>query len=173
MVKHGRKRSSKNFVAIPVDTTIGLSTLSENNVILGNLFSGALTEDLFAMSADLAFVLEGTITPAEGPLGFGAAHEDYSAAEVAECLNVAITGPGDKIALERLRRLVRRMGRFPKINAAGDPPQFNEGRMKRVKLNFIVNSGKNLNCYVQNQGAGATTGRVVTVTGMVYGRWLY
>ncbi len=171
--KRRGKRRTKGFIAIPVETEVALSTVSEDNVVIADIFSGTLTEDLYMFRADLTWMLQGTLTAGEGPYGFGIAHGDYSADEIEECINVAITGPFDKINGEKARRLVRRVGRFSQLDAAAPQMQFNNGRPMKTKVRWINESGQNTAIWVENQGAGATTGKIVSVTGTIYGRWLY
>ncbi len=158
-----------------METEVALSTVSENNAVIADIFSAVLTEDLWMISADLTWTLQGTITDGEGPLGFGIAHGDFSADEIEEYLNLSLTGPFDKINNEKNSRgrYIRRVGRFPQHNADAPSNQFNDGKPIKTKLNWMNESGQNTAIWCENQGAGATTGRIVSVTGTVWGRWKY
>ncbi len=174
--RNTRKRArDQKFVAISVEAEVPLSTLTENNAVIADIFSGVLTEDLYMISADLTWELEGTLTALEGPIGFGLAHGDFSANEIEAYINLAITGPFDKVQneLNSRGRYIRRVGRFGKLDVSANQSQFNNGLPKRTSLKWINESGQNLSMWVENQGAGATTGRVVSITGTIYGRWLY
>ncbi len=173
--KYTRKQSrSKNFVAIPVEGTLALGALAANALVSGNIL-GALTEDLFSISADLMINVSG-LTSGEGqPLIAGFSHADYSDTEVEENLEVNFLGPGDKIAQERARRLVRKMG---VLEATVDQTRLKlVGRygssMTRIKLKFVINSGKGLDLWIYNKsGAVLTTGGTARFMGTVYGKWM-
>ncbi len=176
MARNGRK--GKGFVAIPVDATITIGAVGSKAVAIADLMGGNLTEDLFAISADLQAQVLG-LTAGEGDPGMLVlAHGDYTAAEVAEALVVKLLGPGSKIEQERVRRLVRKVGSF--YGQAGNETfttmflRGNKGDgIVRTALKFIINSGKTLDVgYYNNSGATLTTGATVRITGTVYGRWL-
>ncbi len=164
-----RKRNrNRNFVAIPIDSGITLSTLANATALSGSLVA-ALTEDLYCISADLTWSIQG-LTPGEGPVYVGVAHGDYSDTEITEALTVSLTGPGNKIEQERSRRLVRRAGGFPGILAE---EVLNDGRPLRIKLKFTVQNPKTIKLFAFNRsGAALTTGGIVRVFGDLYGRWL-
>ncbi len=106
-----RARNSK-FVAIPFETTVTLADLTDNTVVLSELFSAALAEDLFVISVDASWAMFDH-TAGEGPIGVGFTHNDLSVTEVAEALVAEVTDPSDIIARERAARPVRRTGQFP------------------------------------------------------------
>ncbi len=160
-----RRRSNKNFVAIPINTQQALGTLADETVLTFPLTT-AFGEDLFCISADL---LISTDAMQEGPLGVGAAHGDYTVAEIKEYVDANLTDPDDKIAQERARRQIRRVGLFP---SQGNNEVLNDGKPIRVKLKFSVGDTKTLNVWAMNHSGGAlTTGATLTVTGTIYGRW--
>ncbi len=177
MAKHTKKRRSGNFVAIPVNGSLTIGALANQAVVLDDILGGNLTEDLFVMSTDIQGVAIG-LTAGEGdPSQLGFAHGDYSAAEVAENLNVILLGPASKIEQERARRLVRKTGIL-----AGDGLNTqvamtligkDGSRLVRTKCKFTVQSGKTLNMFwFNNSGATMTTGGTFRYSGTVYGRWL-
>ncbi len=175
--KYTRKQSrSKNFVAIPINGTFSLLTLNTDVLLGTDVFPGVLTEDFYAMSVDINSQIVALTTGEGDPLMAGFAHGDYSDAEVEENLEVSFLGPGDKVAQERARRLVRKTGMFsPTSEAATQMKLFGkEGSGQvRTKLRFVINSGKNLRFWVLNKsGANLTTGASLRFTGTVYGRWI-
>ncbi len=176
---YARKQSrSKNFVAIPFNGTVVLGTLADQSVITDDILGGNLTENFYAISADLLAEIKG-LTAGEGePMVCGYAHGDYSATEVAENLNVVFLGPVDKIVQERTRRLVRKAGAFL---GNDDNTQTNMrligaggSRIVRTKLRFLLNESKSLSIFVQNISTGAlTTGASLVYSGTLYGRWVF
>ncbi len=166
--KRKKKTNRRGFVAIPFTSTITLSTLAANTVIMASTV-GTLLEDLFIMSVDALWTLR-DLTAGEGALEFGYAHDDLSVSEVAEALNAELVDPDDIITKERSRRPVRRVGVFPGLNTE---ETFNDGRVHRQKVKFVVGDGHTLNTYVINRSGGTlTTGAIVTINGTIFGRWL-
>ncbi len=163
-----RSRKSKNFVAIPVEGEVTIGTLAQNVVTSVGLVDSNLSEDLFVLSTDLTLLVKGA-TPGEGPLHVGIAHGDYGVTEILEHLDVDRANPGLKIEEERARRFIRKIGSFFHLLAA---EILNNGMPIRTKCKFIVEDGKNLSLWVVNRGTGVTTGRVVSFSGYIYGKWL-
>ncbi len=175
--KTRRRRSrDKNFVAIPVTGSVSIGALASTEVISGNVFSAALKEDLFVISADISGQIV-SLTAGEGdPADVGVAHDDYSVTEIAEKLNVSLLGPGDKIEQEASRRLVRRIGTLLQTEAAATVMRlfgrFGSANI-RTKIGFTIQSGHNLKMYVHNRsGAAFTTGAILRYSGTLYGKWL-
>ncbi len=126
--------------------------------------------EFFWISGDIYWALKGA-TVGEGPIVVGIAHNDYTDAELTENLNqTGMEDPGDKIAQERGRRLVRRAGQFSVV-AANEV--LNDGKAKRTKAGFVLTDGFAPNFWAQNRsGATLTTGMVVQISGKIYGRWI-
>ncbi len=164
----GRKRSRKNFVALPVSAQLTLGTLAANTVLTANLIA-TLTEDLFVISADLTWALLAH-TAGEGPIEVGVAHGDLSVAEILEAVAAAPTGPGDIIQNERSHRPVRQSGAFPGLNT---DEVIAQGSKVRTRCKFLVSDGVAFNAYALNRSGGTlTTGALVRVSGNLYGRWI-
>ncbi len=171
------RKGRKGFVAIPIDGTLSLSTLGNDTVLTVDVFGGNLTEDFYAISADLSSQII-ALTAGEGdPTQCGWAHGDYSVTEIKEGLEVELLGPGNKIQQEQSRRLIRRIGMFVGNFLGTHVVMKLQGRsgeaMVRTKLKFVINSGKSLNLWVHNKsGSALTTGASLRFSGTVYGRWL-
>ncbi len=166
MARKGRSGRRRNFIAIPFDVSLTLGTLNSGVV----LSTGVLTfgEDLFIISVDAAWALDG-FTATEGPLSVGWAHGDLTVAEVAEAIDASVTDPDDIIARERARRPVRKVGTFAGLSS--DEVLF-DGRQERRAVRFSVGDGHSLNAYVVNRSGGnLTTGSVIRLSGVIYGRW--
>ncbi len=177
MASKPRRRSRKGFVAIPVDATITIGAVGSKAVAIADLMGGNLTEDFFAISADLQAQVLG-LTQGEGdPSMLVLAHGDYTVAEIAEALVVKLLGPGSKIEQERTRRLIRKVGPFYGDGLSTQLTMDLAGRkgpgLVRTAIKFLINSGKTLSVgFYNNSGATMTTGATVRITGTVYGRWV-
>ncbi len=131
---------------------------------------GSFTNNIFLMSIKNDWTIRG-LTAGEGPIEFGVAHGDYSDAEIEEALEVTFQEPGDKIEEEHARRLVRRVG---VLHGLASNEAYNDGREKKTKLNFVIQEDKGLRMWARNlSGAALTTGGVITITGNMFGKWLY
>ncbi len=170
MARKRRGRRRGGFVAIPFAAALTLGTLTSNVAIPVSLLAGAaLTEDLYIMSIDGYWSLDGQ-TALEGPFVFGYNHGDLDAGEIGEALDASPRGPGDIIAIERARRPVRRAGQFSVKDALPEIPA--DGEAIRTKCRFTVESGKAIEMFVMNRGSATlTTGSVVDCNGTIYGRW--
>ncbi len=163
----GRRRVS-NFVAIPFEVTLTLSTLADNTVLAGTILSNNFARDIYLISVDATFSLFGG-TAGEGPIGVGFSHSDLSVGEIAEALTAEVSDPSDIIAKERARRPVRRTGSFKGLSTNED---IADGQMVRTPLKFAVTDGKQLSAWAVNRSNGALTGgQIVVVEGTIYGRW--
>lgn len=173
MARKRTHKGSRNFVAIPVNTTITLGTLASGVVLAADLFQGNLTEDLYCMSADLQWSIR-DLTAGDEPIAVGLAHSDYTVTEIKENIDGGLLGPGNKIEQEQARRLVRKAGVFMSPDPTSTGGDLNDGKPKRSKVKWMIDSGKTLNIWAQNlSGAALQTGSVVRVIGTVYGRWVY
>ncbi len=164
--RHYPRKGQTPFIGLPVLSELSLSTLGDNQVIKDALTS--LAQDFYAISADLTWAIHG-FTPTEGPLQFGLAHGDYTVTEIKEAIEAAPISQSDKIAIERSRRQVRKVGLF-QGQVANE--SFNDGRVKRVRTKMMLTEGQELAAWVYNTGGSAlTTGSQVDVMGTVYGVW--
>lgn len=176
--RSGRSSRSKNFAVLPFDGDLALGALADEGVVLSDIMGGALTHDFYAISADLNAVVTG-LTAGEGdPSRVGFAHGDYTTTEIAEKLGLTFLGPGDKIAQERSRRLVRTIGAVQgdDLNTQTTMRLKNHsgGNMTRTKLKFMIQKDRSINIWFQNQHGGTlTTGASLRFSGMMYGRWVY
>ncbi len=178
MAKHKKsRRGSRNFVSIPINGSLTVGALANQAVVLDDVLGAVLEENLFVISADIQGQLIG-LTAGEGdPSQLGWAHGDYDAAEVAENLNVILSGPANKIEQERSRRLVRKTGIFQGDGLNTQLTMALQGKTGnasiRTKLNFVVQEGQPLNLFFfNNSGATMTTGATFRYSGTVYGRWI-
>ncbi len=157
----------KNFQAIPFSDQLALSTLGEDT-ILSKAPTGAVTESYFAISVDTLWAIRGH-TVQEGPIVVGWAHGDLSVSEIKEALVAELIDPSNIIVREHARRPVRRSGIF--IGTLSHEV-LNDGRPIRTPMRFTIDTGHTWQYFAFNQsGAALTTGTVLEVHGVMYGRW--
>ncbi len=129
----------------------------------------SLGEDFFLVSADLAVASRGH-AQGEGPLQVGVAHGDLTVTEIKECIESDNSDPNNIIQKERSRRPVRTVGY---LRQDVDPALIGDGQMQRVRCKFMVGDGKAINVWASNRsGAALTTGTVVHIDGVLFGRWV-
>ncbi len=162
------KKGKKGISVINVSESLPLSTLASNTVLASN--SDAFGREAFVVSTDLYWSIRG-LTATEGPIVVGVAHNDYSVAEIQEALSVTgMEDPGDQIAKEQGRRLVRRSGQFSGV-AANEA--LNDGKLIRTRLRFMVQELFGLSFFAWNiSGATLTTGATIEIHGKVFLRWV-
>ncbi len=162
------RKNRRNFVAIPFTLSQGLSTLADD-ALLEIALTAVFGEDIYIISVD-ALIQVRDFAAGDTPLRFGYAHSDLTTGEIVEALDAELINPDDIIQKERARRPVRKVGQ---ISAASeDSARFNNGNMKRTPIKFSVGEGFNLAFWIRNQsGQTLTTGAVLEVDGIIYGRW--
>ncbi len=163
----GKRR--KGFVAIPFNAGLALNGLTNDTVIIQDLFGAAFGEDIFIVSIDTTWILEGMVSE-EGPISVGFAHGDLTIAEILENLDAELTDPDDIIQKERARRPVRRAGTFPVqvVNSV-----LNNGVPIRTPIRFSVGNDHDISFWAVNR-SGATISAAsqrLEVAGTLYGRW--
>ncbi len=163
----GRKR--RPLQPIPFQVQFSLGALVNDVVISSDMLPSVFTEDFWCSSVYATWAIRG-LTPTEGPISVGLAHNDYTVTEIAEATDVTLTGPGSKIEQERSRRLVRKVGTFRGLESN---EILKNGVDIRTGMKFTIEDGKMIEVWAQNRSAATlTTGAVVEVEGVAYGRWL-
>ncbi len=166
---HTRKPRAK-LVALPFSSSVALSTLADETIVattvLGSTFP---SRGFYCHSIFTNWGMRGG-TVGEGPVDVGYAHDDYSVTEVLEALQSNLVDPSNKIQQERARRLVRKAGIF---DGSTEDEVLNDGRPLRTGLGFNVDLGHALEFWARNRsGATLTTGKVLEINGVLYGRWM-
>ncbi len=164
MAKKSTRRFNLRKVQISSQSVTGaLTTLA----LVSNPVVSSSENSYRAMSLDCSFGNEG-FTAGEGPVTFGIAHSDYTAAEVEECIEA--TGAidvGNKVAQEQANRLVRQIG----VMQTQDAESFQNGRKIKIKLNWHIGIGKQINLWIKNKDANTlTTGGRITIDGPLWVR---
>ncbi len=163
-----KKRSSSRFRAVPFSIQLALGTLADETVVAGNLFASNSTRDSYIVSIDWSASMRNH-TAAEGPVEIGFAHDDYTVGEIAECLDAGASfDPGNKVAQEQARRLVRTAGIFSGLTT---DETLHLGTPKRTTMKFLVSQGFNVSFWARNRnGSALTTGSVIELSGKAYMR---
>ncbi len=165
-----KRRSNKrrfNLRKVRVSSTLSVGGLAAADVIAGSL-GGTATSPMRIMSFEGTYSWIDIAAVNDGAMEFGIAHGNYTAAEIEECLEATTSmGLGNKIARERASRLVRVVGTIKGNPAvvAGES-NYNDGRPRKTKLNWLIPSGENISMWVKNSsGAVYITGSSLSVLG--------
>ncbi len=162
-----RRRRSRPLVPIKFSTEVGLGTLATDTG-LTTVSTGALEHDFNIVSTDLTVNMRDH-TAGEGPIEFGLAMVDYTAAEIVEALDASPLGPYGP-EMERSRRKVRHYASFDGSAAFAE---VNDGKPIRRKMFLRVPAGKSAAdvWFINRDPAALTTGTVMEITGVHWGRW--
>ncbi len=160
----GKRRSGRKWIKGTVLEALALATLA-NSTLLSSSMS-PVNERTLAASLWGQWSVR-NLTAGEGPIRFGVAHSDYSDAEIEEVLEATASwNEGDLVAQEVANRKVREVGTFSGLNTE---EVFNEGRMKKTTMRWILLQSQTLKMWVYNaSGATLTTGAVVSCAGHVW-----
>ncbi len=165
MAKHGRK--FRRYLKGKIDIDIPLLTLASEDV-LGENLTDNVDERAWLSSVKAAWTFSGfTPVDGDGPILVGLAHSDYTDAEVEEWIESGTSWKeGDKIAQERSKRLIRRVGIFEAPLSTTDSTVLDNGIQITTKCGWILTQGQTLKIWAFNMGTGAlTTGAFVHVVG--------
>ncbi len=159
----------KNFVVIPFNTKITLSTLADNALVNATLMGANFGEDIYVISIDATWTIR-SLTSNEVPIFVGIAHGDLSASEILESLDAELTDPDDIIAKEQGRRPVRRVGGF--ADGSSGSQFLNHGNLIRTTMKMSIGNDHNIDVWAVNRtGSILTTGAIIDIAGVLYGRW--
>ncbi len=149
---------------------MALSTLADNSV-LKTAIQAAFTRRFRVAYLKGTWIIRGG-TSTEGPLVVGLAHSDYTIAEIQEATDVSVISSSEKIANERRRRLVRKVGAF-KMFESNEQLQGDRGSEKVfTRLNWPIEEDFSLDLWAQNRsGATLTTGAILEFDGQLVGNW--
>lgn len=135
-----------------MNNTISLGTLADQTAVKATL--ATLASGGFIVAADLMWAIRDVVS-GEGPIEVGVAHGDYSVTELKEALEASASAdPGDLVAREHARRLLRKSGFFPGFSTE---EVLNDGRVKRTKVRFALADGSTLAAYAYNRSGAALT----------------
>ncbi len=155
-------RKYKGYRKLPFTVTTAGGTVAADDVTSATL-SEVLTEERRILSIEATYALQG-MAATDGPIEYGVAHSDYTAAEIEEALEA--TGAwdeGDKVAQEQAKRLVRQLGIFSNEETA-----LNEGQPVKTRLNWRIATGDTLQFWIRNRGIQMTTGMEIVGQGVLH-----
>ncbi len=159
-------RNRRNFVAIPFDFTVTVGALVPGAIAVGSGIT--FGEDIFIISVDCVWSIYNH-TAGEGPLKVGFAHGQLSSAEIIEALQAEQSSPDMIVEKEHARRPVRIAGVFSGISTEEN---LNMGTPLRTKVRFSIGNGYTPDFWILNRDAAPLTpGTILTVDGVIYGRW--
>ncbi len=160
MAKHGKaRRKMGRYLRGNLEEVFPLATLAPKT-LAALAVTGSVTERTLISSIIATWTLS-SWTPVvdAGPIVFGVAHSDYTAAEIEAWLeDQGAWNEGNKISQEVSRRKIRRIGVLETPDAAVDSFVFNDGRPKKTKLNWILLTGQTIDMWAYNTGGVAVSG---------------
>ncbi len=164
MAKHPKRRGRryKGYRKLPFNTDVAGGTVAEDDVTV-TVIATVLTEERRILSIEASYAMEG-LASTDGPIVYGVAHSDYTAAEIEESLEAAGSwDEGDLVAQERAKRLVRQIGVFTDEETA-----LNDGQPFKTRLNWRIAMGDTLQFWLWNRGIQLTTGMEIKASGHLH-----
>ncbi len=166
MARKGKRRFNLRKVKIAGGVTCG--ALASNDVTSGAV-TNAVSDPLRFISLDCSYTWSDIAAVIDDACQFGVAHSDYDSSQIEECLEaLGSIDLGDKLAQEKANRYVREIGTIAGAGApaADSGAAFNDGRRKKVRLNWLMSTGDTLALWVRN-GSGVvwTTGSRLVISG--------
>ncbi len=160
--KPASRRRRRKYLKGSISDSLALGTLANEDVISG-VVGDVVAERSIVTSVEVTAALRGH-TAGEGPIEVGVAHSDYSAAEIEEYLeNAGSWDEGDLLGQEVGKRKIRQIGMFDAV--AADQVLF-DGRPKKFKLNWVLNTGQTIQLWAYNRhNLGLTTGSIYFLDG--------
>ncbi len=155
--KRTYKRNNRGkYLRGSIDEEVDLGTLGAKTLVSA-LFDEVVEERTLISSIIATHSLaEFTQAVNDGPIHVGVAHSDYTDAEIEEYIeNTGSWSPGDKIAQERSKRLIRRIGTFQQVDISLGNSVLNDGKPIKTKLNWMLQTGKTVRLWAYNAGESA------------------
>ncbi len=164
-----RRRNMGQYIRGNIDENLLLGTLATKTLISDD-WDEQVQERALISSIVATWSLDQVTSP-QGPILFGVAHSDYTAAEIEEVIeNAGSWSVGDKVNQEISKRLVREIGTLQADSESSSGPtdyKFNNGRMMKTKLNWMLETGQTLKMWAYNLSASplATTDPALRANG--------
>ncbi len=159
MAKGRARRKMGRYIRGNLDEVTPLGTLAAKTVLILGM-DGSVNGRTLVSSIVGTWTLAGyTPVTDSGPIQFGVAHGDYTAAEIEAWLEDSGSwDEGNLIAREIGKRKIRSIGVFATPSGPTVSVAFNDGRPKKTKLNWILSQGDTLNRWVYNTGSVSVSG---------------
>ncbi len=160
-------RRSRSLVPLRFQVQLALSTLGNDTALLVGMIP-AIQQDFDIITTHLLVAMR-EHTAGEGPVEFGMAASDYTTTEVVECLD-ATPLRNSGVEMERSRRKVRTYGQISGA-AADEVP--NDGLPIKRRMFLRIAAGMTTGNFfaVNRSGSALTTGSILEITGVHWGRW--
>ncbi len=145
------------YIRGSIDEDLQLGTLASKTVASG-LWDETVNERTLISSIVCSWSLDGITSP-QGPIMFGVAHGDYTAAEIEQVIeNTGSWNEGDKVNQEISKRQVRMIGILEQGGGGSGVIEdygFNVGKPMKTKLNWILNQGQTIRMWAYNLSGSA------------------
>ena len=169
--KKGRRsgRRMTGYLKGNVEEQLALGSTLAANTLIATDFDEVVTERKLCSSIVATYDLANLVA-GQGPILFGIAHSDYTAAEIEEVIeNTGSWDGGNLISQEISKRKIRILGTFVgEFDTGTVDVRWNDGRPVKTKLNWILKTGATLKVWAYNLGANlSTTSPELTVSGHV------
>lgn len=162
-----KKRKKRALLVGPIRTGIDVGALPTFDCILGSPCDD-VEEPMFLLSIDVTASMK-EHTANEGPILFGIAHSDYTAAQIEEYIeNTAGWSFGNLVQQEINSRgkRIKIIGRFSGKDAF---EQWNDGIVKRIPCKFRLENGETITPWAYNEDANPlTAGSSIQMDGKAY-----
>ncbi len=163
-----RKRRNSKMVFMRVDLSLALGTLTNGTVAVAEFDTQQMDRTFWAVGCKFYWALR-DLTPGEGPLEVGVSHNDLTVGEIAQALDAEVRSRSDIIEREQASRPVRRSGQFSGLVEA---EVLNNGLPIKTRMQYEVNNDFQGTIWARNKsGATLTTGAILNVAGIWYGKW--
>ncbi len=148
----------RGYIKGNVDENLALGSTLATKTLVAIDFDEVVTEKALATSIVASWSLANMVA-GQGPILFGVAHSDYTAAEIEEVLeNTSSWDLGNLPQQEIARRKVRIIGQMiGEFDTGTTDTRFNGGKAVRTKLNWMLKTGATLKLWAYNLGANLTT----------------
>lgn len=149
-------RKWKKYLRGEINDIMDLGTLGPA-VASTKIAPDSVTEKAWLSSVVLTWALaQFTPTTNVGPIMVGVAHSDYAASEIEEWIeNLGSWEEGDKIAQEKAKRKIRKVGIFPTPASATQVAVLNDGKPIRTKCGWQLATGQSVRIWAYNRGSVA------------------
>ncbi len=167
----GKRKRKFNLRKVAMTPALAVGVLATLDVIKA-AGTSAVTNTLRVISIEQAWSITDLGASIDDSFQFGVAHSDYTAAEIEECLEAtAAMDVGNKVENERANRWVRSIGvlQLSGAGAVDGGIQFNDGRPKKTRLNWLLSIGDTIDVWVRNgSGTVYTTGAILNGIGHLW-----